>query len=310
LAASIISILLLLLFPQKSRFIATLLLLEVVSCCFDQNRWQPWEYQFCFLLLIQLLNKNNWMPIYLFILCCTYTYSGLHKFDPRFLTGVWQQMMLRKFFQLSNETVQQPWLYYSGYLLALLETILGILFFTKKFRVHAGVGLILMHLYILWVIGPLGNHYNPIVWPWNVLMILTLALIILNQPSPIYELIFKIKNLPVILCWAILPALCFWGLWDNYLSVNLYSGKTPYGYYCIAQPEKAKALTPYFIKADASIKCTPSGSAVVSLQQWALKEMKSPFYPELRIITQSNKWVQQLIPEAGATLLLRYWEEQ
>src|SRR5205085_2589014 len=54
--AMLFLLILLIIFPQKKWISAVLIFVEIISCLMDENRWQPWEYQFSFMLLIFLLS--------------------------------------------------------------------------------------------------------------------------------------------------------------------------------------------------------------------------------------------------------------
>ena len=74
LATSLITLLLLLFKPPTFYFIIIVFASEFVSCMLDQNRWQPWEYQYIFTLFIILLNRKTptyIVPAFAFILCST-----------------------------------------------------------------------------------------------------------------------------------------------------------------------------------------------------------------------------------------------
>ncbi|HVZ97340.1 MAG TPA: hypothetical protein VG847_10720, partial [Chitinophagaceae bacterium] len=82
--ASLTGLALLFLFPAKKIFQITVIAVEILSCLFDQNRWQPWEYEYIFIITAFIFNPGNderALKTILFILISTYFYSGLGKMN-------------------------------------------------------------------------------------------------------------------------------------------------------------------------------------------------------------------------------------
>ena len=100
-------------------------------------------------------------------------YSGLHKNDT-FLNSRWSTMILKRFFKITALAYIMKWIYYSGYILSVIESFAGISLLFFKTRKAAVVTLMGMHFFILLLIGPFGLHYNKVVWPWNIAMIMYL----------------------------------------------------------------------------------------------------------------------------------------
>jgi uncharacterized membrane protein YphA (DoxX/SURF4 family) len=94
----------------------------------------------------------------------------------------------------------------------------------RRAGVAAGWG---MHLFILACIGPLGSGYNPIVWPWNLVMMGLLWLLFWDERESRWRDIlapgrWRAKQI-VFTLFVVCPALGQLGLWDRYLSFPLYS---------------------------------------------------------------------------------------
>ncbi|OIQ18706.1 MAG: hypothetical protein BM557_07235 [Flavobacterium sp. MedPE-SWcel] len=288
-----------LLFPKNIKLIILLLLLELSSCILDVTRWQPWEYQYIFILLIFILNRNNSRVIYnalIFILASIYIYSGFHKVNGGFLYTIWEQMMLRNFMGISNKTIIDNKLHYVGLILPVIEILSGFgLLFLKNKRTPALV-LITMHLFILLFIGPLGINHNMVVWPWNVAMIALLYILFIKNSTLEYSLktITKKWNLIVLLFWGILPAFSFIGYWEHYLSSSLYSGNTVNMSICFKDKEDAKLFEPYLSNKDRYNVC--NGESRLSLLHWAYTEMRVTPYPE---VWYYKRFKEQYIKQYG-----------
>lgn len=243
--ASLGSILFLVFKPFNKTILIALIAIETLSCLADQNRWQPWQYQYLFSVIVCLINFKEHQKLIgciAFIMATTYLYSGIGKLNEGYLVLVWDNIFLKKIFRLSEATYQHNAIHYLGYATAVAEMFFAAgLFFAKTKRV-AAYGMIAMHLLILYAIGPLGINYNSIVWPWNILMIILLYLLFIkNEPAQIgFSWLLQGWNMVVLICWGILPALNYVGLWDSYLSSRLYSGGAAGNGYLCKRPCRTK----------------------------------------------------------------------
>jgi hypothetical protein len=292
---------LLLVFSKNKSLLTGLLIIEIFLCLLDQNRWQPWEYQYTFILVVFIVNTNRQKLVttaFTFILVSTYFYSGLGKLNEGFLDTIWTKMFLELFFKVPAPVALQHWVHYSGCIVGLTEVTAGIGLLFSKTRKISAWALILMHLFILVFLGSFGLRYNKIVWPWNAAMILFLCIIFLKKTPVIidFKSIFGGWNKLVFICWGILPALNFVGCWDNYLSSGIYSGKLPRMVICIKDTGKCKPLLP-FCKSDYHNLC--NGEAFIDLQYWALSETHVTSYPEIRVYKKIQKKLEQQYPDAG-----------
>lgn len=302
---SVLLLVLLLLVPANKIFMASLLVCEVLSCLLDQNRLQPWDYQYLFILFVFLVNKKGdikALSAFLFILASIYIYGGLGKLNMGFLHSIWTKMLLEQFFHMSAKTALQTWLQNCGYLAGVFEIITGFGLLFNKTRKIAAAMLILLHVFILIFLGPLGLKYNIVVWPWNVAMMGYLYLLSFRGKEVMLPLrqMFAGWNIPVAICWGILPALNFIGLWDNYLSSGIYSGKLPAMSICIKDTSKCRPLKRYFIK-DYRGYC--NGKALIDLQYWSMVETKMAPYPEIRSYKKIEAKLEEQYPAAGLSFI-------
>ena len=289
-------------FPKNKFILAGLLVTETLSCLPDQNRWQPWEYQCIFIVFVFLVNRNRQasiIPLFTFILASTYFYSGCNKLNEGFLENVWVQMFLRSFLKIPATVARQPWLYYCGCLLALFELLGGLGLLFLKTQKTAAKALILMHLFVLVLLGPFGLNYNAVIWPWNVAMIGYLYIIFLykNERTVIFKPPFGGWNKLVFVCWGILPLLGLFGYWDGFLSSSIYSGKSPRMVICIRDTSKCPELKPFYNASQ--IQLCGDGSTGINLQTWGLAETNMILNPELRVLKQTKKKLEKKYVAAG-----------
>lgn len=291
---SALAIAMLFAFPKQKWLSVLLFCTEIFSCLLDVARWQPWEYQYLFIIFILLISRNQpgrFTHAVSFIIVSVYIFSGLHKLNGGFLHTIWDNMILRGFFGLSGKTITGCKLHYAGLLLPAIETGVGLalLFFRNK-KLPA-ILLIAMHILLLVFLGPFGINYNPIVWPWNVAMILLLYLLFIKKVSLFPTSLLPKQNILILLFWGILPIFSFFGLWENNFSSALYSGKTKNLVICFEDQDDA-AKFPSGLKLDKYNIC--KGGELLHLQKWAYNELGLPPYPEAWYYRKvAEKWRMQ-----------------
>jgi len=272
---------LLLIFPQKRLLIAATFIVILCSCSLDVLRWQPWEYQFLFFLLIFIINHNNPKVLYsaiVFVMASVYIYSGLHKINGGFLHSVWESLMLKKFFGVSNATIVFYKLHYAGLALAVIEAALGVGLLVMKNKKLPASLLIVMHVFIIIMLGKTGLNHNKIILPWNAAMICFLYFYYCKEHYRFsFTVIANPKNAVILLFWGIMPALSFIGYWDAFLSSSLYSGNSKQLHICIKNTEAVQSLSPYFSKIDRRNLC--NGQVKISMYEWTYTETSMLPYP-------------------------------
>lgn len=275
--------------PLKS-IAALLLSVEIISCLLDQNRWQPWEYQFIFMLAAYVFcrEEKHILVYWRIIIVALLFFSGFCKFNSAFIHDVWNHLILRRWLHVQTGSV---WLSRTGYLLPLIEmaAALGLLFEkTGKYSVPV---LLSMHLLILLMFGPLGLNINSVIWPWNILMFSLLLLLFYKKPFGFeQQLLMRPFLWLVIVCWWIMPWLRPFGFWDKYLSAVLYSGGVEQLFVCSDNKEAKKETAVFYEKEFRIIPC----DSAIALYYWGMKEMNSAPYPERRVYKAiAAKWKQR-----------------
>ncbi len=261
----------------------------------DQSRWQPWVfiYLFFFFGFYLIRRRNNEaraesiQQVFRLILIGVYAWSAIQKFNVSFITEVASGI-------LAPIPIIGPLI--AGSLFAILlmpvaELAISMGLYFERTRKAAVILAIIMHGLILLSIGPFGQNWNTVVWPWNIAMILLVFSLFWNAKEPIsLTSIMKSKHpfvLSVIAFFFILPALSFSGFWDSYLSFALYSGNVKNAY-LIMRPEHLK-IFPESVwqyadrQRDGSVKLRPF--------HWSMEVMNVPRYPEERIFRSTLAWV-------------------
>ena len=266
-------------FPDK-KIMILLLLAELLSCMLDQNRWQPWEYQFIFMLAAMVFCKEEKQVLFAWqwIIAGLYFFGGLGKLNSAFIHDTWQYLVLHKWLGVAGTNIS---ITRAGYLLPLIEMAAGAGLLFRLSRKFSIVILISTHLIILLMFGPFGLNRSKGIWPWNLLMPVCLYYLFYNK-AVVFNRSYLRKpfNRLVILCWCILPWLQLVGYWDKNLSAVLYSGGVEQLFICTKNPAAQKQMAPYY--TDSTFRFIPCNHSL-SVFEWSLKEIHTAPYPEKRV---------------------------
>jgi hypothetical protein len=172
-------------------------------------------------------------PIARVYLGSMWLYAGVHKLlSAGWFTGTapWLLVALTK---TPSPMVSKwfPWVIAGG------EALLGALALVPRTRRLAAAGGVLLHLGILYDLGPWGHKWNEAVWPWNAALALLSPL--LFWPSARDSLVRSVRSahratLAVCALLVIGPLLWHVGLYPPYFSHHLYSEDLPTSRWCSA----------------------------------------------------------------------------
>ena len=290
LCLSVFCMALFLFYPNK-KIIIFLLLAEILSCLLDQNRWQPWEYQFiCMLAAYVLINDENKCRFsWQLIIISLYFFSGLYKCNNNFIHNVWNRLLLRQVLGVSDIG---PWLSRAGYLIPFIEMLAALALCFTVTRKPAVWLLIAMHLLNLLLLGPAGAGINSVIWPWNILMPVLLFGIFYNDNlNFINSILWKpVFTWLLLIGWWILPWLQLGGYWDKYLSGVLYSGNKEYLYICTNDTTVRQQLKNSIVPKKKNLPCTDA----ISVYLWGMMEINTAPYPEARVYKAIVKaWIKR-----------------
>ena len=162
-AAMLVLLVLIAVIPRARWLIAAFVLVAIGYALFDQSRWQPWFYQYLFMLIaIGLSKPDSAIQICRLIVASIYFWSGVQKFNPAFLDETFQWMV-----QPMVGSMPVGGLAFAA---PVMESAIAIGLLTRRFRNAAVVVALAMHVFILASIGPFGHNHNRVVWPWNIAM--------------------------------------------------------------------------------------------------------------------------------------------
>ena len=301
---------------SKPRFVIFLILvLNLVYVLLDQNRLQPWFFIYNSFLVVLLFynwridNINNYNSFFIILQLCfgaVYVYSGLQKFNPGFIndTYPWFIKPLANFVSERQMTM----LYKTGYVIPLMEIFIGFGLLVKPLRFIAIPLVILLHVIILILMGPFGNNYNSVVWPWNLMMIVLAMLLFSGKTNERFFSVSHLFKQPVfylvIALFWILPAFNLVGKWETYLSFSLYSGNNNNAK--ILMCDDAYNRLPFYVRHYVHYQ---GGQYLLYPKEWCLYELKTPLYPEKRVFENVYNYVQVISHSTEQDVKLVYIEK-
>jgi len=306
LVSSILGILLIAVFPKNNFLILCTIIIEFITYLLDQNRWQPYEYQYFLTLILFYFYRNkskNFVNYFSLLLIVIYFQSGLHKISGSFLFSIWEKIILQDFFKFKQEQINSLWIHYSGLILAFIEVVLPLVILFTKFKKQAAVGLIVMHLFILVMLSPIGLNMNSVVWPWNIAMIFFLYFVFIykNDNEIIITLdLIKGNGIIFFIPIVLLPFLNYFVKFDNFLSFNLYSGSVPVLEICINDKKCYEKYKPFL----STYNRFCDSKNVINIKEWSLQEMNIIAIPEERFYYKLIEHWKKNNPNCEVTFII------
>jgi hypothetical protein len=291
--------------PRK--YLAAFLVAAGLLALWDQSRWQPWFYQYYFMLAALALfpwrdeggrvdeRRRAALDACRLVVAGTYFWGGAQKLNPGF-----EGTMLLLLERLLPQAWAAALAAASALVVPAVEILVGVALLTRRFR-NAAVALALStHAVVLLLLVPSGT--NTVVWPWNVAMAASAVILFWRaRDFPARRVLVDLRrpfNLAVAVLFCVMPALSFAGLWDSYLSSALYSGGT--GEAVIRFGETVHAGLP----ARARRAAARAGDGyVLSVRRWSFAELNVPAYPEERVFRRVARGLcEQTTAPGGVTL--------
>ncbi len=276
--------------PRGRAVIGVFLGLGVLLALWDQNRWQPWFYQYLFMLAALAWPSRRpaagedepGLNACRFFVAATYVWSGVQKLNAGFSGDVFPWLVRPVLAALHAEPPSE-WVAAAAWGSAVLETLIGVGLIVRPLRRVAVPLAVAMHALLLIVLSPLGHNWNSVVWPWNVVMALLVLLLFGRTRNVTSWAVVWPGRSPVhaaaVVLMGVLPLLSFWELWDSYLSAALYSGNGLEAEVELAPTVSARLPT----AARRHLYPGYLGPDRLSLLYWSMDEMNVPAYPARRV---------------------------
>jgi hypothetical protein len=293
-----------------------LILFSIYLCIDDQNLLQPWFFNYILILGVLLFYKqrvdepNNYTMVFIslqVLVALIYVFSGLQKMNSHFIihTYTW---MISPLQHILNTRQMQLALHF-GKIIPYIELAIGLGLLIKPTRYIILPMVIAMHLFILLLLGPFGNSYNQIVWPWNIIMIILNLLLFANvERERFFDIAILFKGLCfslVITLMFIFPFFSFQNKYDSYLSSSLYSGNTDDCKLILS--DNAYKKLPYYIQ---NFVTTNTDHNILFIKKWALTELNAPCVPEYRIFKSVQRYVIHITETSSQEVKMEFTERE
>ena len=300
-----------LLAPRPRAFLAGLAAVVAVFCLADQTRWQPWVFQYEFLLATLALfswrrddaaGAERTLNVARLVVASTYVWSGLQKLNGNFvdIEFPWIVAPITDVLPATRGLLRA-----AGFAVPFVQAGFGIGLMTRRFRAVSLALAVAMHLFILAMFGPAGQDWNDVVWPWTAAMAaFDIILFAGTDVAPRAILMtrgrYAVWHAAALVLFALLPALSFVDLWDSFLSAALYSGNVTEAQ--IYATDAAKAALPAPI-ARFLVHVAPNTN-VINLQRWAIEDLNVTTYPEARVFRAIAGRVCDQLPDRSQLVLI------
>ncbi|MGE0257326.1 MAG: DCC1-like thiol-disulfide oxidoreductase family protein [Alphaproteobacteria bacterium] len=293
-------------------FIWLAVALTLLMVFFDQQRLQPWVYQYGFMLAIlglyswrfdDVVGRDLILDICRCVVASMYFWSGLQKVNPEFISQfMWVLTPVQK--ALPAEAWRLFYVFVR--ITPFVEMGIGIGLLFARTRSVAIVMALAMCGLVLWTLGPLGHDWDNIVWPWNIALALSVVVLFAKvRTNPIRD-VFVVRNYTapkaLLLLFGILPLLYFFNVWDSYLSWSLYSGTTNIATVYVS--DGVAARLPGSVRQ--IVKIDDRQRNFVPVVDLAFAELNVPPYPETRIFKSvAHKFCDLAVEPKEVLLVMR-----
>jgi len=218
------------------------------------------------------------------ILSVTYFWSGVQKTNSFFGTEMFP--WLAEFMGQSSYLRDHPQF---GYAVGIIEALAGLGLLFRRSRKPAAISILLMHLFILIALGPLGHNWNHVVWPWNICFAWILILLVWfvdKKDDPLNLFKMSRYTLFCVVLTGVIPLLGLFERWDHFLSGGYYSCVVPESifYYHESDRSQIPASSQLFMFHNKG-----THEEFVLLDQWGLDHLGVPLYPEIRVKVKVGK---------------------
>jgi hypothetical protein len=274
--------------PRPRWCIAGFLAIVAVFCLADQTRWQPWVFQYGFLLGLAAFyprtgsaqaDDAHVLDIARLIVALTYVFSGLQKINLNFMENDFSWIISPITGLLPSAS---SLLGASGFVVPFIQVAFGIGLLTQRYRRVSLWAAVCMHLFILAMFGPAGLNWNDVIWPWTATMAAFDVLLFSRASDFSWRKAATRRDpgyLAAIVLFALLPLLSFFNLWDSYLSSALYSGNLTEAQIYLSDVGAA-SLGPAI---RSRLVHTSSDTNVLNIQRWAMEDLNVTPYSETRV---------------------------
>lgn len=262
----------------------------------DQNRLQPWVYQYALTAVALVAASERWgLRLSRVFLIAFYFHSGLSKLDYTFAHEM-GPVFLRSGLELaglSPEKWGEPTLVRLSLLMPAFEILVSLLLTFRMTRRVGLVGAVAIHSALLAILGPWGLKHSAIVLVWNAALIAENILLFGARPaSPTADLFPRKQRIPgVAVLFAVVALMPFWerwGFWDTWPSFAVYASHNERTEVFVWNEDLPRL--PEMVRRHAYREGETRWSRI-DLTGWSWDERGVPPYPQSRTESAVGEWL-------------------
>jgi hypothetical protein len=282
----------------KAWLFLTFVVAMAVLILTDQHRLQPWAYQLVICAVVfgtvpsDTLNRRRGWALLRMLTLSIYLFSALGKFDFQFLNTVGQQFLSVGLgnFGISIDQWQWSFRLLLAAIFPLAEISVVITLTVPQLRRVGVAATVLLHLLLLFVLGPMGLQHQPGVLIWNVFFIAQALLLFSGPqrsdtadgevPKPDERTRHRWAPTCVVLAVVVLPLLEPIGWFDHWPAWGLYSPRNSRAIVEVHRAGLRKLpadLHRYLSSADSDTMWVQ-----LNIDDWSLATLSVPIYPQDR----------------------------
>ncbi|MCA1630311.1 MAG: DoxX family membrane protein [Acidobacteria bacterium] len=297
-----------LVFERPRKFVVAFLVAAGLLCLWDQARWQPWFFQYYFMLAALCLaargdeggaGNSAALDACRMIVAATYFWGGAQKINYSFASEVMPALLDPYLRHLPPAFGVLPTAL--GVAAPLVEVCAGVGLLTRRFRRAACLLALTTSAAALALLVPV--RANVVVWPWNAAMAAFVYILFWrDETTPARAILVggkSVARVALLLLFGAMPLLSFFNLWDSYLSAALYSGNTSRAGVYVSDSMRERLPE----SAQASVRRVGDKN-LLSLLRWSDAELNVPPYPEPRVYFKLARWVCARAETASDAALL------
>jgi hypothetical protein len=261
----------------------------------DQERLQPWAYQFLIVAVVMALADARAACALLRLFTISfYFYSALTKFDASFLHTLGQQFLsaLAGVFGASLDGWSDFWRLAAALVFPMGEASVALGLCFARSRRWALAGAVLLHVLLLVILGPWGLHHKPGVLVWNLYFIVQDVLLFGTpaflkmvqpagdkQPSPAGKVSWLAQAITAAaICLPLLGSTTWFDIWPSW---GLYASCAERVTLLIHR--RGMEQLPDALQTFAETPEDPDDPwLTLRLDRWSLDALGAPIYPQNR----------------------------
>jgi hypothetical protein len=294
-----LSFILILIFPTQKRYLFLFSIPAILFILEDAMRLQPWFYLHIVMITLiafeKVITLQNLTRFLQWIVIAIYFWGGFNKLNTAFAWEIFpwliEPLTIGKDYFLGFDNLNSfplPAANYVAFIIPTAEIVLAVFLFIPRLRFYGIILCILTHLFSMAAIGPFGQNWNFVVWPWNILMPILCWILFYKMKEENYLKIYwhtlKTKaGVLILFLFLIVPTLSFFGKWDKGMALHLYSGNsTQMDFYF--QGFQKKLINSSF--AEYLSFDTNRMISSMHVRNWAADQLQTPMYSEPRYLKE------------------------